>query len=114
MATAPKKVYAIPNPLVPNIPVIFTDDCVGCNICVDVCRTDVLLPNPEPGGHPIVVYPVECWHCGCCVDDCPAEGAIRFQHPLSQKIGWKRKETGERFRPGMEGNPKSCGKEPYI
>ena len=109
-----KKAEAAPNPLVPNIPLIFTEKCTGCNTCVQVCRTDVLLPNKEKGKPPIVVYPDECWYCGCCVDDCPVEGASKFQHPLNQKIAWKRKESGEMFRPGMDNNLESCGKKPYL
>lgn len=109
-----KEAFVTPNPLVPNTPITFTDKCVGCNTCVEVCRTDILLPNPIKGKSPIVVYPDECWFCGCCVEDCPVEGASIFHHPLSQKIAWKRKETGEIFRVGLDNLPPSCGKKPYL
>ena len=78
--------------------------CKGCNICVDVCRSDVMVPNPEKCKPPIVLYPDECWFCGCCVEHCPT-GANRLEHPLNQRIGWKRKETGEYFRIGMKNPP---------
>ena len=87
-----------PNLMTPGTCVTFDPErCVGCNLCVEVCRCDVLMPNPEEGKPPIVLYPDECWFCGCCVDDCP-RGANRMHHPLNQKIAWKRKETGELFR----------------
>jgi len=56
-------------------------------------------------GPPIVLYPDECWFCGTCVEECPAAGAIRMEHPLNQRVGWKRKETGELFRLGMKNPP---------
>jgi hypothetical protein len=33
------------------------------------------------------------------------EGAIKMEHPLNQRMGWKRKETGEYFRVGMKNPP---------
>ena len=93
------KVYALPNWCTPSIPVIFNPDiCNGCNICVDVCQVDILIPNPEKGKPPIVLYPEECWYGGSCVDHCPQKGAIKLHHPLTQRVRWKRKETGEHFR----------------
>ncbi|MBW1767153.1 MAG: ferredoxin family protein [Deltaproteobacteria bacterium] len=94
-----KKVYALPNVSTPNRPVIFNaKECNGCNICVEVCQMDVLIPNPEKGKPPIILFPEECWYGGCCVEHCPTSGAIKFNHPLMQRVRWKRKETGEHFR----------------
>ncbi len=91
--------YITPNPMTPCYCVTFNPEiCVGCNTCVNVCRTDVLIPNPEKGSPPILLFPDECWFCGVCVDDCPKEGAIHMHHPLNQKVPWKRKATGEIFR----------------
>lgn len=56
--------------------------CVGCNRCVNVCQVDILIPNPEKGKPPVVLYPGECYYCGCCVMACKREGAIRLRHPL--------------------------------
>ena len=93
------EIYAIPNLVTPNTPVIFDPDtCNGCNNCVEVCQVDVYIPNPQKGNPPIILHPEECWYCGCCVDDCPRPGAINFNWPLAQRGYWKRKETGERFR----------------
>jgi len=58
---------------------------------------------------PLVLYPDECWFCGTCVEECPAKGAIRMEHPLNQRVGWKRKETGELYRVGQKNPP-----EPYT
>jgi len=96
----------VPNPVTPGQVIFFSPElCTGCNTCVDVCRSDVMVPNPENGKPPIVLYPDECWFCGCCVSDCPVQGAIRVEHPLNQRVGWKRKETGEYFRIGMKNPP---------
>jgi NADH-quinone oxidoreductase subunit F len=54
---------------------------------------------------PIVLYPDECWFCGTCVEECPAPGAITMVAPLNQRVGWKRKETGEMYRLGMKDPP---------
>jgi len=54
---------------------------------------------------PLVLYPDECWFCGTCVEECPAPGAIRMEHPLNQRVAWKRKKTGELFRRGMKNPP---------
>ena len=94
-----KKVYAFPNQCTPSTPVVFDPDiCDGCNRCVDICQVDIMIPNPEKGKPPIVLYPEECWYAGCCVDACPRPGSIELNHPLTQRVRWKRKETGEHFR----------------
>ena len=93
------KVYAVPNQPTPSTPVIFDAElCIACNKCVEVCQMDVFIPNPEKGKPPIILYPDECWYGGSCVDFCPVEGAIRMNHPLMQRVRYKRKETGEHFR----------------
>lgn len=92
-------IYATPNFAGPPRPVIFDSDiCLGCNSCVEICQTDVMMPNPEKGEPPILMYPDECWYCGDCVDECPEDAAIKFNPPLLQKVNWKRKKTNEHFR----------------
>ena len=95
------KTYAVPNPPTPNRAIDFDPGlCTGCNQCVEICRSDVLIPNPEDKKPPIVLYPDECWYCGCCVLECNRPGAITMLHPLNQSISvvWKRKDTHENFR----------------
>ena len=57
----------------------------GCNACVNICQVDILIPSPEKGKHPIVLYPGECYYCGACVMACPHDGAIRLEHPLMNR-----------------------------
>jgi len=99
------KVYMVPNPPTPNDPLRFDpDSCVGCNACVEVCPTQVLMPSPEAGMPPIVLYPEECWYCGGCVEECPTPDAITLVFPAMQNISvnWKRRSTGQVFRLGMK------------
>lgn len=77
--------------------------CIGCNRCVNVCPLDVMIPNPEKGKEPIVVYAEECWFCGSCVNDCP-QGAVTLVAPAKQRISavWKDKDSGKEYRVGMK------------
>ena len=107
------KAHLVANPMTPCKCVIIDPKlCTACHQCVEVCRTDVLIPNPEKGQPPIVLYPDECWFCGNCVEHCPVSGAIRMEHPLSQRVGWKRKQTGEYFRIGMKNPPPPNPRKP--
>ncbi len=102
------RAYMIPNPPLPNRGVKFSpDQCNGCNLCVEVCPTDVMMPNPRKKEPPIILYPEECWFCGGCVGECPRKGAITLVHPASQNISVNRlrKDTGEYFRLGMKNPP---------
>jgi NAD-dependent dihydropyrimidine dehydrogenase PreA subunit len=110
-----ENVYGGPNVIIPNRPVLFdANACTGCNSCVETCMMDVLLPNPEQGKPPIVLYPDECWYCGCCVQECPSgdAGAIYLNWPLTLRMRWKRKETGENYRLGMPDPPPPNEKPP--
>ena len=99
MSKIKKEVYAVPNRPTPYRPIIFNEEkCTGCNACIEVCQADVLLPNPEKGKPPIIMFPDECFYGGCCVGACPVPGACKFNHPLPQRVRWKRKATGETFR----------------
>ena len=53
-------------------PVIDTDECVGCGICVDACPQDVLEIS---GGVAEVENEDSCIACGECEEACPM-GAI--------------------------------------
>lgn len=59
--------------------------CIGCNRCAAVCQCDILLPSPEKGKHPVIMYPGECYYCGACVMVCPKPGALSLSHPLMNR-----------------------------
>lgn len=54
-------------------PIIDTDTCIGCGICVDACPQEVLEINGD--GVAEVVNEEACIACGDCLDEC-AMGAI--------------------------------------
>jgi len=79
-------------------PLVFDVDlCIGCNICVHICQVDILVPNPEEGAPPIVLYPGECWYDGSCVSACPIPGAITLTAMAGKRVRFKRKDSGEEF-----------------
>lgn len=103
----------VANPPTPCDSIVFDAElCIGCNRCLEVCRCDVLMPSAAKGEPPLLVYPDECWFCGTCVEHCPKPGAIRMEHPLNQRAGWKRKSTGEFFRVGMADPPPPVTRPP--
>ena len=51
----------------------------------EICQCDIILPNPEKGKPPIVMFPGECYYCGACVMVCPKKGALRLQHPVMNR-----------------------------
>jgi len=53
------------------------DKCDGCEVCVEICPTDVLRLDED--GKARVKYD-ECWYCGCCELECPRK-AIKLRLP---------------------------------
>ena len=53
-------------------PVINTDECIGCGVCVDACPMEVLDAS---SGAAEVVNGGDCIGCGECLETCPM-GAI--------------------------------------
>ena len=93
------KVYAMPNIVTPNSPVIYDENvCTGCNHCVEVCQVDVFIPNEVKGKPPVILHPDECWACGCCVNDCPVPGSIRYNWPVQQRAYWEDKASNQVIR----------------
>ena len=105
------------NIMTPSMPVIHDPKfCIGCNTCVTVCHQGIMVPNPRKGQPPIVVWPEECFACGVCVWFCPhglEARAITQNHPINQRVRWKRKATGEHFRIGMD-NPPAPNMRPPV
>ena len=90
-------IYAVPETAVSE-PLTFDPEiCTGCNICVDVCQVDIMLPHPELCMPPMVLYPGECWYDGSCVRVCPNPGAISLNSLARNRVHWKRKDTGEDY-----------------
>ena len=109
------KVYIVPvsSGLGPAIE-IDSELCIGCNSCVDVCRRHLIFPNSEKGKPPTMYNPEECWFCACCVEYCPVKGAIKLRIPISQRVSWKRKKTGEYLRVGMKNPPPPNTRPPIV
>ena len=79
-----KKIEVQAGPVSCSVNPLSFDDalCIGCNRCASVCQVDIMVPSPEQGKHPVVLYPGECYYCGSCVMACPVKGAIHLRHPL--------------------------------
>ena len=92
-----KTSYAIPEPATSEPLTFDPDACIGCNICVDVCQVDIMVPNPESGEPPIVLYPGECWYDGSCVAACPEPGAITLNSMTTNRVHCRSKDSGEDF-----------------
>ncbi len=112
-----EEVKMVPNIMTPSMPVIHDPKvCIGCNTCVEVCHQGIMVPNPKKGQPPIIMWPEECWPCGVCVQFCPLgleARAITQNHPVNQRVRWKRKATGEHFRLGMA-NPPAPNMRPPV
>ena len=67
-------------------PIIDSNKCVRCGLCVQICPMDILrMKSTEDEKHVEVIYPEECWHCRACAIDCPQQ-ALRLRYPLSHML----------------------------
>lgn len=55
-------------------PVIITDDCLGCGLCVDTFECPALSIDKE--NEVAVVDPDRCHGCGTCIQVCPAQAIV--------------------------------------
>ena len=69
-------------------PVINDNKCVACGRCAEFCSEDVFY-GWKKGEKPVVTYPDVCYHCNCCVLECPVEGAIWLQIPMTMMVPYK-------------------------
>lgn len=49
--------------------VVDKDNCVGCEMCIEVCPTNAISMNDDVA----VINEDECTECGTCVEECPNE-----------------------------------------
>lgn len=56
-------------------PVIFSEKCNGCGLCVEVCDKEGLAVED---GKVVFTGPVECDYCGECEAVCPNEAINCF------------------------------------
>jgi len=66
------------------------DRCTGCNLCIEACPSDVLLPSSIKGKVPEIAFPGECWYGGGCVVACP-EDAIRLNGLLQNRVHFRKR-----------------------
>jgi len=57
-------------------PIINTDDCTGCGICVDTCAHDVLDIVDD---FATVINEEACTACGECMEECPMEAITEIE-----------------------------------
>lgn len=48
-------------------PILDTEECIGCEVCVDACPQDVLAVKDVVE----VVNEANCIGCGDCMEECP-------------------------------------------
>lgn len=60
------------------IEVISEDRCTGCNICVNVCPTNVFAP--VAGGIPVIARQDDCQTCFMCEVYCPDDALYVAPH----------------------------------
>ena len=53
------------------IELVSEERCIQCDVCVDVCPTDVF--DAVPGGPPIIARKSDCQTCFMCEAYCPAD-----------------------------------------
>ncbi|HEY6798977.1 MAG TPA: ferredoxin family protein [Kineosporiaceae bacterium] len=50
---------------------VVADRCIGCDVCIDVCPTDVF--ERGPGGVPVIQRQGSCQTCYLCEAYCPTD-----------------------------------------
>ncbi len=78
------------------------DACVGCQLCVDECPTDV-FEFDQAKSIPVVKHEKECFGCFSCSEICPAEAIIHEGAELSSNFYHESyaMDLAEKLVPGM-------------
>jgi NAD-dependent dihydropyrimidine dehydrogenase PreA subunit len=61
------------------IEVVAAARCIGCDVCVAVCPTNVFDPGPG-GGPPVIARQADCQTCFMCEAYCPADALFVAPH----------------------------------
>ncbi|NIA18536.1 MAG: 4Fe-4S dicluster domain-containing protein [Simkaniaceae bacterium] len=69
-------------------PGVDDDNCVGCEICVPVCKVDAM----EIAGSVVTIDYDTCKHCGQCISSCPFDAIIEEQKGFTILAGGKEGE----------------------
>lgn len=66
-----------PTELQPQIPIVNTDTCIGCDACVRVCLPNAfdIVPSDNVIGHTVEINNA-CIGCGHCVTQCPVPDTL--------------------------------------
>jgi dihydroorotate dehydrogenase (NAD+) catalytic subunit len=66
-----------PTELQPQIPIVNTDTCIGCDACVRVCLPNAfdIVPAENVIGHTVEINN-DCIGCGHCVTQCPVPDTL--------------------------------------
>jgi len=67
-------------------PVIDTDCCTGCGVCVKYCAHDAVHLGPD---RKAFITDEQCVGCGQCVALCQYEGAVQGEGDTSERLNYK-------------------------
>lgn len=60
------------------------EKCIGCNICVEVCPSNIWHMNENKKAYPREDYEPDCFICHACAVSCPV-GAIVVQEEVWER-----------------------------
>ncbi|MGC9671084.1 4Fe-4S dicluster domain-containing protein [Planosporangium sp. 12N6] len=61
------------------IEIVSAARCIGCDVCVAVCPTNVFDPTPG-GGPPVIARQTDCQTCFMCEAYCPVDALFVAPH----------------------------------
>lgn len=84
------------------IELIVAERCTGCDLCVQVCPTDVF--DPFEGGIPVIARQEVCQTCYMCEAHCP--GDAMYVSPLRAPAppGSRHRDIGQLIATGLLGS----------